>query len=741
MSSKRSRANYEADHLPPFALYGTPLPPLDSETRDDGSYVPLWKQEVRDERGRKRLHGAFTGGFSAGYFNTVGSKEGWTPSTFISSRGNRAKDANAEQTQQKAGDFMDDEDLADAAEAQKLETQASFSGLGSTQEEGMRRGLLSDLFKPAADTIGVKLLQKMGWRQGQGIGPRVRRKAETGEDNSVEAQGTHLFAPANTHLVKIDKKKDRFGLGYAREERLQGSTAGSRRASSYLDDNGDDDDSSSFTMKKPLKVKQKPKRGAFGVGVLNDTGSDDEDPYEMGPKISYNRIIGGDKKKRKGGIVANTASPAVKAAPTFMSRKLGKVISNTGFRKCYDGRLPLDGFVLASQPLITDQENKYPPPSVPEGWESSKNKDPVKPADPSTFKSTADVAKASTLDPASRAAVLGEQQLPGKSIFDYLSSSARERLVNATGRTNLPQARNDPAPAGFERTEAQKNKILWDLVPVLDKSTATSALQRGSSGSLPYSEDLGKRARYRAFLEIAAGISESLPIRAKDKTTDEWISELREFCQVAQIFRPISGLMASRFTTASSSSAAFSTHGQKSTSSSTGPSEQAAPKAPQDPAVEAAKLGMFGPMTRSRTTFYPTRLLCKRFGVKTPSHADPGSGPGSSTGGASNQDNFGDTSSSSRLDVVSKASLDQIMQEANRLRSVPKNDNPVSSSSDAAQGQDDSSVQSQSTLPAFREVKVQESIDPETNSALEAKRAGDEVFKSIFGDSDDDDDD
>jgi hypothetical protein len=32
--------------------------------------------QVKDEKGRRRLHGAFTGGFSAGYFNTVGSKEG-----------------------------------------------------------------------------------------------------------------------------------------------------------------------------------------------------------------------------------------------------------------------------------------------------------------------------------------------------------------------------------------------------------------------------------------------------------------------------------------------------------------------------------------------------------------------------------------------------------------------------------------------------------------------------------------
>jgi len=34
-------------------------------------------QQVRDENGRQRLHGAFKGGFSAGYFNSVGSKEGW----------------------------------------------------------------------------------------------------------------------------------------------------------------------------------------------------------------------------------------------------------------------------------------------------------------------------------------------------------------------------------------------------------------------------------------------------------------------------------------------------------------------------------------------------------------------------------------------------------------------------------------------------------------------------------------
>lgn len=67
--SKRSRALYEADlqaQQSPFVVFGTALPPVDPNVRDDGSYVPVWKQEVRDAQGRRRLHGAFTGGWSAG---------------------------------------------------------------------------------------------------------------------------------------------------------------------------------------------------------------------------------------------------------------------------------------------------------------------------------------------------------------------------------------------------------------------------------------------------------------------------------------------------------------------------------------------------------------------------------------------------------------------------------------------------------------------------------------------------
>lgn len=63
--------------------------------------------QARDEQGRRRFHGAFTGGFVAGYNNTCGSAEGWKPREFKSSRG-----ARCAVPQTTLDDVMDDEDKA-----------------------------------------------------------------------------------------------------------------------------------------------------------------------------------------------------------------------------------------------------------------------------------------------------------------------------------------------------------------------------------------------------------------------------------------------------------------------------------------------------------------------------------------------------------------------------------------------------------------------------------------------------
>lgn len=89
-----------------MVIIGTPL------NDQQFSYEPIWKQEAKDSLGRKRFHGAFTGGFTAGYHNTVGSKEGWTPASFKSSRGEKSSPNSSSKTFSKSTilDFMDEED-------------------------------------------------------------------------------------------------------------------------------------------------------------------------------------------------------------------------------------------------------------------------------------------------------------------------------------------------------------------------------------------------------------------------------------------------------------------------------------------------------------------------------------------------------------------------------------------------------------------------------------------------------
>lgn len=109
--------------------------------------VPAWKQEVYDSEGRRRFHGAFTGGFSAGYYNTVGryvllliaqlynmyiymyiyicvcvyystkylvicvySREGFTPTAFKSSRKDRATKNINQLNKQLVNQLRDNED-------------------------------------------------------------------------------------------------------------------------------------------------------------------------------------------------------------------------------------------------------------------------------------------------------------------------------------------------------------------------------------------------------------------------------------------------------------------------------------------------------------------------------------------------------------------------------------------------------------------------------------------------------
>lgn len=631
---------------------------------------------------------------------------------------------------------MDEEDIADAEEAKKLQTSESFAGLGSTQDEVTQQGAFMDILKTSGDTMGVKLLRRMGWREGQGVGPKIRRRARLDEDvnqGDAEEQETHLFAPENSPMISFVRKNDHKGLGYAGQERLgeiipRDHTKGQ---SNIVQDDEAEMDAGDFA-RPAMKAKKKfsTQRGGFGVGILNDTGSDDEDPYHMGPQISYNRVIGRDKKAKKktlgnGKPSVASANPLLRTKPVFISRKAATSKTSSGFRRCHDGRLPLDGFVLSSNSETVLQDNKYPPPTIPKDWKSSKNTSDVKSL--SSYQSPADVARASTLNATTRANLLGEAPLPGKSVFDYLSISARSRIAKATNNPNLPAALNEAPPPGHTPTSSQPTADFASLIPSLDATIAATALGRGIGGWMPYAEDPDKRSRYRSFLSVSAEITEGLPGRAEGMKTEDWVKEMQEFAHAAQIFKPMTGMMASRFTSSTTPTAYPNTTSPSTIpiSTATQSSESqplishSVPK-PPNPAEEAARLGMYGPLTRSITPFYPSRLLCKRFNIQPPAHVhvDPSSSSSdhppsstqSSTGafGGRFQSSGYQTQTSKNLELVGKKEMEELRRE---------------SGIKVGEGGDEEAGEGKGKIV----------VDPERNEALEVERPGEAVFRAIFG--------
>ncbi|KAM0944272.1 putative G patch domain-containing protein [Dioscorea sansibarensis] len=313
-------------------FYGTPIErEEDTSTRkrkaaaDAGQLrsLPVWKQEVRDEEGRRRFHGAFTGGFSAGYYNTVGSKEGWTPQTFTSSRKNRA-----EFKQQSVYQFLDDDEIKDLG-GHALETSTQFDTFGFTAAEYARKQAEKeqvkrpsaipgpapdDIVLPAADSIGMKLLQKMGWRRGRSIretkadslydARREARKAliafssTVGEpdlaqiesslsenDELTERFNDGIYNSGSTPVYVLNPKQDVYGLGY---DPFKHATEFRDRKELHEARRKDQENRKGFRTRKSLFASDSGKYApGFGIGALEELDVEDEDIYASGTAVRY----------------------------------------------------------------------------------------------------------------------------------------------------------------------------------------------------------------------------------------------------------------------------------------------------------------------------------------------------------------------------------------------------------------------------------------------------------------------
>ncbi|GAA6011707.1 hypothetical protein JCM11491_000724 [Sporobolomyces phaffii] len=768
-----------------FVSIGTALPALSDPKHDKNEFKPVWEQEVYDDQGRRRLHGAFTGGFSAGYYNTVGSKEGWTPSTFKSSRSNRAS-VPTRQVAEAAKEFMDEEDLAEMASSRTLETNQTY-GVGPSSASSSTRNkaeydpllgefaasassaapsfddTLTSLIEPAPSRVGSDLMRRMGWRPGQGIGPRVSRAqrnrqaleagvkldhfAAADEDDDDDEAGKHLFAPVDRPLVLVTgtsaSTEKGWGLGYR-----PGSTLHARVGGSLSGRGGVEEDPYGASSRDDFAGLAARDKKAFRVAdEIEPDGDDDDNVYSIA-------------RSARGRPGARTNAVGQTAARSPESRP----------RVFHDGTPVLPGFSLdLERPTHFASTSKLPPPPPP-GWKPDPARlwsEPRGEHDPK--------GKGRQLDADERGTLLGEQapRAVPKSVFDYLSAKSRDRLESLT--QSSPSAGSSTTTTKTTTHDEEQDVEL--VVPALDRVTAVAALK----GFQPYSAastspDPVKQARYTLYLQDQASgraSTTSSPfgprtVGARVQTVAELNRELSEYAQSARVFRPVSGMLGNRFESSKSGSfdAPKIEPGLYQPPASSAKADLAAkygsadadattatPAPTLSPAQLAARAGNFGPATtRTTVAFRPAKLVCKRFGVKDPFEtADPTDG---GVGGAFGEAtatgwSTGEAARAPANQPIDDAAMAQMMQSAGfkqfQLASKVVDEDapevakgafaPASSVATAMP-----SKASSRSRPTLETVGLGDD-EAQGQAILDEEKAPPDIFAAIFADSEDDDDD
>ncbi|KAH8339043.1 hypothetical protein KR074_001198 [Drosophila pseudoananassae] len=609
----------EEEHLHRF---GTPLEPIQKDAVPPKKPLAIEDQIVKDENGKRRFHGAFTGGFSAGFWNTVGSQEGWTPQTFKSSRAEKA----TPRAQQRPEDFMDKEDLGEFGIApQGIRTRDEFAKEDEQEKRsGQRRRklmqpelsagpipgmpVLEKLLRPVRDKVAVRILKSMGWKQGQGVGPRQTKKEKrqatarntreqyllehygaeglpaqkekdtenaNTEDEDEEEDEEITFAPDDYEPMFFTPKENRFGMSYSglsRDPILSKSSSSSATPMQHINLFGQ--------LEKQAKGKQLSIRGqAFGVGAFED---EDDDIYARDDLTRYDFSLADKKPKTK--------------KQEFVQQ-----------RNIIDGFSEDKSGVALQAPFTIDLPRDY----TPRNWLQRKSR--FAPLD----KERARKLEAATeykrsglgrhdLNPDKRAQLLGEKKKeeteekvasPKRNPFKDPAKALLER-INA--RTEGFTQGGVITESGEELATAVSEEVKISNASIQEKASAkTSGLGKSEGTFKPFLQNEAKQKRYELFVaaklkdeaEISTFLADLQPV-----SLSLWDREMekKEFIQAAKIYRPLDGLMNDRFV-----------------SETTVQAEQEKEKK-QSP--EERKIVM----ERTKAMWKPASLLCKRYNIPEP---------------------------------------------------------------------------------------------------------------------------
>lgn len=408
-------------------------------------------------------------------------------------------------------------------------------------------------------TMGMKFLIKLGWRPGQGIGPRLSKQDKRkfrrlknvnfstenqnltdSDDSDTEGFSSLDFAPDDVEdSLRVNVKADLFGLGYKPLER-----------SNVLGFNPEP--SSSFRMTE--KNKKLSIRGqAFGVGAFEE---EDEDIYSKEDMSDYDFDLGPSK--------SNTEK---KRLQSRWDNKLSSIEE------------ALEGFHLSLKPL--EKPKKIPLPLLPRDYKPWHE----------PWKSRFD-----------------ERKVVGK---ERLTSDERKHLVNE----NL-LVESHSGSKSDEKETFKEEEIKTAAASQSSKASENVALPQYK----PFVSYPEKQKRYELYIN-SNGIDKG-NIFPSYMTEWEKEREKGEFQRAQAFNRPLSFSMSSRFTSAihqdSVSHLQEGLNDMKNNKPISHEDEIPSFGTELTSDMKAAKQKFYGRLTQSQIDWVPDKLLCKRFNVPNP---------------------------------------------------------------------------------------------------------------------------
>ncbi|KAG8041289.1 hypothetical protein G9C98_002277, partial [Cotesia typhae] len=467
---------------------------------------------------RRRFHGAFTGGFSAGYFNSVGTRDGWRPQQFKSSRSSKAENVS-----QRPEDFMDEEDTGEFGIAPTgIRATGDFSDRSERAKNGEEIKLIIVNLFP--ENLNTKKKVYGCTLPGQEIIAYDSNSESSDNDEEI------LFAPDDYEVFRCNPKENCFGIGYSGLERQ-----------SVLSNNFNLFDTATFTMQD--KNKKLSIRGqAFGVGIFE---ADDEDIYSSTDMSNYDFSLGPESKGQ--------------------NRRSNEKKDNASKDNC------IEGFVVAKNYL--SRKKIFDPPLLPRDYKpvhKKKKKSRFSSIDPDKHEDKHNKEKScfkQKLNADERLKILDDKPSSEK-------NDDQSKLLNQNENSKIDNLGSIPI---------EKSKLSW-----MDKLNSSNFLFGGVEGSSKKSSDISENLESRKISSNDGISSKDIDLDKIDESSAK--SEEESF---------------NKINISSTETKEFISKSVNNTLSSV----------PEDQMIKAAKMNMFGKLTRTIEVWQPASVVCKQLNI------------------------------------------------------------------------------------------------------------------------------